>query len=157
MNMNEMEPHHIYDISSLDKAIAYKIQRLARLLRLHLVKFLQEAGADTTPEQWFILFRLYEQDGQSQGELADKDLQDHPNVTRMLDALEKRQLVVRRAAPFDRRKSLIFLTEAGRQLLAQILPLAIEERKKVLNGLTSQEINTFTDLLKKIEHNILND
>ncbi|MCL4296470.1 MAG: MarR family transcriptional regulator [Anaerolineae bacterium] len=152
-----MEPDYIYDISSLDKAIAYKIQRVARLLRLHLVKFLQDAGAETTPEQWFILFRLYEKDGQSQGELADKDLHDHPNVTRMLDALEKRHLVVRRADPQDRRKSLIFLTEAGHKLLAQILPRAIEERKKVLNGLTPQEISLFTDVLKKIETNVLKD
>ncbi|HXV44015.1 MAG TPA: MarR family transcriptional regulator [Anaerolineae bacterium] len=152
-----MEPDYIYDISSLDKAIAYKIQRTARLLRLHLTKFLQEAGTDTTPEQWFILFRLYEQDGQSQGELADKDLQDHPNVTRMLDALEKRNLVVRQADPHDRRKSLVFLTEAGKQLLAQLFPLAIEERKKVLNGLRPQEINLFTDVLRKIEINILSD
>lgn len=151
-----MEPDYIYDVSSLDKAIAYKIQRLARLLRLHLVKFLQEAGSEITPEQWFILFRLYEQEGQSQGELADKDLHDHPNVTRMLDALEKRHLLVRRADPHDRRKSLIFLTEAGKQLLAQVLPLTIEERKKVLNGLTSAEINLFTDILKKIENNLVN-
>lgn len=152
-----MEPDFIYDISSLDKAIAYKIQRTARLLRLHLTKFLQDAGAEITPEQWFILFRLYEQDGQSQGELADKDLHDHPNVTRMLDALEKRHLLVRRADPHDRRKSLIFLTDAGQQLLTQIIPLMIEERKKVLNGLTAQEINLFTDVLQKIEKNILAD
>lgn len=150
-----MEPDYIFDVSSLDKAIAYKIQRLARLLRLHLVKFLQEAGADITPEQWLILFRLHEQDGLSQGELADKDLHDHPNVTRMLDALEKRALVVRRPAPDDRRKSLIFLTDTGREILAQVLPKTIEERKKVLNGLTAQEINQFTDVLKKIEANIL--
>src|SRR5688572_15254749 len=105
-----MEPNHIYNLSSLDKAVAYKIQRTARLLRLHLIKFLQDAGTDITPEQWFILFRLHENEGQSQGELADKDLQDHPNITRMLDMLEKRQLVIRTADPQDRRKFLIFLT-----------------------------------------------
>ena len=152
-----MNPDHIFDTSSLDNAIAYKIQRLARLLRLHLTKFLQEAGADITPEQWFILFRLYEKDGQSQGELADKDLQDHPNVTRMLDALEKRNLVARRADPYDRRKSLIFLTEAGQQLLDQLLPLTIEERKKVLDGLTPTEITLFITVLARIEANVLKE
>jgi DNA-binding MarR family transcriptional regulator len=152
-----MNPDYIYDTSSLDNAIAYKIQRLARLLRLHLTKFLQQVGANITPEQWFILFRLYEKDGQSQGELADKDLQDHPNVTRMLDALEKRNLVVRRADAYDRRKSLIFLTEAGRQLLAQLMPLTIEERKKVLDGLTPAEITLFITGLARIEANVLKE
>jgi MarR family transcriptional regulator, transcriptional regulator for hemolysin len=151
-----MEPNHIYDLSSLDKAVAYKIQRTARLLRLHLIKFLQDAGTDITPEQWFILFRLHENEGQSQGELADKDLQDHPNITRMLDMLEKRQLVIRTADPQDRRKFLIFLTEAGKNLMTQIFPLAIEERKKVLHDLTPQDINLLTDILTKIENNILN-
>ncbi|MBI1882387.1 MAG: MarR family transcriptional regulator [Chloroflexi bacterium] len=148
---------YIYDTSSLDNAIAYKIQRMARLLRLHLIKFMQEVGAEITPEQWFILFRLHEKEGLSQGELADKDLQDHPNITRMLDALERRNLVVRMADPDDRRKSLIFLTEAGKTLMEQLLPLAIEERRKLFNGLTHQDINLFTDVLRKIESNILND
>jgi DNA-binding MarR family transcriptional regulator len=152
-----MNPDYIYDNTSLDKAVAYKIQRTARLLRLHLTKFMQQVGADITPEQWFILFRLYEKDGQSQGELADKDLQDHPNVTRMLDALEKRHLVVRQADPYDRRKSLIFLTDAGQHLLAYLLPLAIEERKKVLAGLTPAEISVFITVLTRIEANVLMD
>lgn len=151
------DSNYIYDTTSLDNAIAYKIQRAARLLRLHLTKFLQQAGADITPEQWFVLFRLHEQDGQAQAHLADRVLQDHPNVTRMLDALERRSLVVRTAAPDDRRKSLIFLTESGRTLLEQLLPLAIAERRKLFNGLTPQDINLFTDVLTKIEENILSD
>ena len=75
--------NRINDTSTLDKATAYSILRMSRLLRMDLSRTLQNAGVGITPEQWFILFRLYEQDGLSQSDLADKLLNDHPNITRL--------------------------------------------------------------------------
>jgi DNA-binding MarR family transcriptional regulator len=150
-----MEPRQISDTSSLDKATAYLIHRMARLLRFNLSKFFEQAGVEITPEQWFLLFRLHEKEGQAQAELADKSLNDHPNVTRMLDALEKRRLISRAADPEDRRKSLIFLTEEGRALMARLFPLAIEERRRVFRGLSQQELDLFEAILRRIEQNIL--
>jgi DNA-binding MarR family transcriptional regulator len=128
-----------------------------RLLRVHLIQLLERAGADITPEQMFILFRLHEKEGRSQTELADKVLNDHPNVTRLLDALEKRQLIARTADPEDRRKALIFLTEEGKELMARLFPVAVEERRRLLHGITQQELDLFEDILKRIEQNILDN
>ena len=149
-----MEPHQIRT-NNIDQATAYLIHRMARLLLVHLIQFFERAELDITPEQMFILFRLYEKEGQAQAELADKALNDHPNVTRLLDALEKRGLIVRRADSEDRRKSLIFLTEEGQALMARMVPLAIEERRRLFKGINQQELDLFEDILKRVEQNIL--
>ena len=146
---------HIHDLGSLDNATAYVIQRTARLLRFHLIKFFRDKGVDITPEQWFILFRLYEKDGQSQGQLADKDLNDHPNITRLLDALEKRGFVSRTADPQDRRKHLIYLTEHGRDFMEDLFPEVIATRQQIFNGLTQEDIDTLKATLAIIEQNVL--
>lgn len=148
------EPRQIHT-RNLEEATAYLIHRTDRLLRIHLINFFEKVGVEITPEQMFIMFRLYRQEGQSQAELADKILNDHPNVTRMLDALEKRGLVTRTADPEDRRKYLIFFTEAGKALMNRLAPLAIEERRRLFQGLSQQELDAFEAVLKRIEQNIL--
>jgi MarR family transcriptional regulator, transcriptional regulator for hemolysin len=149
-----MEPRQIRT-NNIDQATAYLIHRMARLLRVHLIQFFEREGLEITPEQMFILFKLYEKEGQPQAELADKALNDHPNVTRLLDALEKHSLIARRADPEDRRKSLIFLTEESQALMARLLPLAIEERRRLFKGITQQELDLFENVLKRVEQNIL--
>lgn len=145
---------HIHDTSSLDKATAYRIHRTARMLRVHLNKTFQKLGLDISMEQWFILFRLYERSGQSQSELADKDLNDHPNITRMIDALEKRQLVKREADPDDRRRHLISLTEEGQQLMLDMMPVVVEVREQVFGGIPQSDIDFVIATLDKIEANL---
>lgn len=145
---------HINDTTTLDHATAYIIYRSARLLRYHLNSFLQRAEVNISVEQWFILFRLHEQDGRSQSELADQKLGDYPNITRLVDGLQKRGLVSRQRDAQDRRKQLIYLTSAGQELLSILLPLVVEERKKVFAGISDEEIAQLADVLKRIENNL---
>jgi DNA-binding MarR family transcriptional regulator len=149
-----MQPDYITDTSTLDHAIAYIIQRTSRLLRFNLAKFFERTGANISPEHWFLLFRLYERPGQAQGELADRELNDHPNITRLLDALERRGLVARTPDPNDRRRSLVALTAAGEQLMHDLLPLVVAERKRIFGSLTPAETQALVAALKKIEHNL---
>jgi len=114
-------------------------------------------GAPISPEQWFLLFRLYERPGQAQSDLADRDLQDHPNITRLVDALEQRALVERTPDPDDRRRSLVSLTAAGRQLMESLLPQVVAERRRIFRGLSATELETLVTLLHTIERNLLAD
>lgn len=146
------ESNHITDTSSLENATAYILQRTSRLLRFYLSKFMAEYGI--SPEQWFILFKLHERPGRSQTELADPNLNDHPNITRMVDALQKNGLVVRTADPNDRRRHLLFLTTAGQELVDQILPHVVQERASIFAGIEQSEIDGMLSVLKRIEENL---
>jgi MarR family transcriptional regulator, transcriptional regulator for hemolysin len=146
--------NRLSDTTTLDKATAYVILRLGRLLRNDLSRTLINAGVEITPEQWFILFRLYEQAGLSQSDLADKVLHDHPNITRMIDALEARVLIRRDNDPEDRRRYVLQLSDAGRQLVEQLFPLVIARRQQLFRGLDEQAIEHLHATLKVIEQNL---
>lgn len=144
--------NHLTDLSSIEKATAYVVQRTARLLRFHLAKFLSEYGV--SPEQWVILFKLYEKPGLSQNQLADPNLNDHPNITRLVDGLQKNGLVVRTQDPNDRRRHLLYLTEEGRKLMEELLPKVIEQRQSIFAGIPDFEIERLVSTLGQIESNL---
>ncbi len=147
--------NRINDTNTLDKATAYIILRMGRLLRMDLSRTLQNAGVGITPEQWFILFRLYEQDGLSQSELADKLLNDHPNITRLVDALEAGAYIRRDSDPEDRRRYVLRLTTAGRQVVENLFPSVIKRRQQLFKGLDEQMIEQLHATLKVIEQNLV--
>ena len=144
------------DISTIDKATAYQVHKTSRMLRVHLMSFFKRHGYDLSPEQWFILFKIHEKEGQPQTDLTDKELADYPNVTRLLDALEKKKFIERRPDPEDRRKSLIFLQDEGKKFLETILQELPAERRRVYSGVTEEEMESFNRVLNIIQNNISN-
>ena len=81
-------------------------------------------------------------------ELADALLCDASNVTGIIDRLEARGLVERRAAPDDRRVKLLCLTKAGESLRARVRE-RIEVPPPELAALSAQEQRELRDLLER--------
>jgi DNA-binding MarR family transcriptional regulator len=125
---------------TLDNSLGFIINRTALRLKQELHQAFKKNGYDITPEQWAILNRLWEQEGLSQVELADKTFKDKPNVTRMLDVLERRQLLFRRRDENDRRAFKVYLTEEGKQLKEKLIPLAVEVLERGQKNLTKEDI-----------------
>src|SRR5881628_1323502 len=86
-------------------AIARRLQR----------KF-NQSGINLTIEQWSVLYHLWKQDGASQQELCNATFRDKPSITRLIDNLEKLNLVKRVASENDRRINLIYLTKQAQKL-----------------------------------------
>ena len=74
-------------------------------------EFQTERGLRITIEQWSVLYHLWKQDGLSQQELCNATFRDKPSITRLVDNLEKLQLVKRVASEDDRRINRICLTK----------------------------------------------
>ena len=74
--------------------------------------------------------------------------------TRTIDRLLEKGFVNRKVGEKDRRKLLIELTPKGKKLLVDIDKENLEITKKMLNGLSDEEIETFKDILFKIGENI---
>ncbi|MGD8563983.1 MAG: MarR family transcriptional regulator [Desulfarculaceae bacterium] len=145
----------IHETYSPEDTASDLIYRVGRLLRLRASQFLKSQGLDITPEQWGLLLKVTAHPGQTQGELADENLNDHPNITRMLDALAKRGLLERRPDPQDRRSFLIYATEKGKALQDRILPEIIEAKGRFYQGLNQTDIASLRDQLRLIEQNLL--
>ena len=73
--------------------------------------------------QWHFLRALWEEDGMTQRELSHRVGMMEPTTVTALNGMERRGLVKRVRNPRDRRKLNVYLTETGRGLKAQLLPL----------------------------------
>jgi DNA-binding MarR family transcriptional regulator len=135
-------------------SLGYLIYRTALALKTALQRDFKENGYEITGEQWAIIRHLWEEDGLSQREIAEKTYKDKPNITRMLDALEQKRLIFRQPDPRDRRKYCIYLTKEGRHLHERLFPLVQNLRQKFTQNLPPGDIEVLKDTLNKIYQNI---
>lgn len=91
---------------------------LARLIRTEADRRARAHGM--TRAQWTLLIRLEAQPGILQKELAEILEVEPITVARLVDRLEARGMVERRADPGDRRCWRLHLTEAARPLLGYV-------------------------------------
>ena len=88
--------------------------------------------------------------GISQQDLA-KRLGIHPSrLVAILDNLERRELVERRANAEDRRLYSLHLTKAGEETLEQVGQVARQHQQAICSGLTNDERDQLTTLLRRI-------
>ena len=105
---------------------------------------------DLAPADAGILRLLRVAAGLSQQELATK-LTIHPSrLVAILDKLEKRGFVERRANPEDRRLYSLHLTKSGDEGLGAIRKVAQEHQDALLSTLSSEERETLATLLTRI-------
>ncbi len=139
---------------SIEKSIGFFIYRTALVMKSALQRTLKNKGFNITAEQWAILRVLWEEEGLSQKEIGDRLFKDKPNVTRIVDALEKKRLVFRQAVYNDRRKYALYLTKEGKKLQAELLPTAQQMQEKATNSLTKSDLETLQNLLNIIYGNL---
>jgi MarR family transcriptional regulator, 2-MHQ and catechol-resistance regulon repressor len=104
---------------------------------------------DLTPGQFGILETLLHLGPLCQRELAQKLLVTGGNITFLVDNLEKRGWVRRRAGR-DRRMSLVELTANGRRVIEKIFPQHAADVAQMMGHLTSAEQETLRRLCRKL-------
>ncbi len=147
-------PYSVHESQRLEEAVAYRIHRANRLLLTHLSRFLQMNDQDLTPEKWFVLARIYQEQPVRQVELTEPTLEDAPNVSRLVESLVTSNLVERTFDPADRRRRILMVTERGREICRDLVNLAVIERRKVFDGFTEGDIAALVGALDRIEANL---
>lgn len=124
---------------------------LAQLGAHAAAQFAERLGVlDLTPADAGILRLLRAQAGLSQQELA-ASLRIHPSrLVAILDNLEKRGLVERRANPGDRRLYSLHLAQAGGEALEKIGGIARTHQDALLAAITAEERRTLAALLLRV-------
>lgn len=108
---------------------------------------------EISPEQWTILLALWEKDGVTQQDLCNATFKDKPSMTRLIDNMERQNLVVRIASKSDRRTNLVYLTRQGRELEDRARNVANRTLKEALTGVTTEELRISQEVLRKIFSN----
>lgn len=109
-------------------------------------------GYDITPPQFGLLRFLWEEDGITQVELSNRSQIDRTTIGGLIDRLEQSGLLQRRPHPDDRRAHLICLTEAGRKLEQELMPLGDEVQRRILATLTPDEVQALLSILQKLRN-----
>lgn len=137
-----------------DEVFNILVGKISTAINRTFLRTFANEGIEITTEQWSVLACLWEKDKVTQQTLCTLTAKDKPSMTRLIDKLEKRNLVTRVADHSDRRINLIHLTEAGAALKAKATELVQSIAQKTLNNITEDELNTCRVALKKIMANL---
>ncbi|MCU7726245.1 MarR family transcriptional regulator [Actinoplanes sp. KI2] len=105
---------------------------------------------DLSVAQFASLLMLEEVPGLSVADVARKVSTARQSANEMLGGLERAGLVERRPHPSDRRTQQIFLTDAGRQRLAEAVPTVQAVEARLAAGFTADEIAVVNAWLQKM-------
>src|SRR5277367_3374839 len=124
----------------LKRRLVAQLVESSRLLRNFIDHRAKSRG--TTRAQWIVLFRLREQEGLSQVDLADVLELQPISLVRLLDRLVEHGLLERQTDPRDRRANRLFLTPAGRQLVDDLDSLRDSLATDVLQDVSTEALQT---------------
>ncbi|MFJ8237054.1 MarR family winged helix-turn-helix transcriptional regulator [Ureibacillus sp. NPDC094379] len=100
--------------------------------------------------EFAVLELLYHKGDQPIQVIGKKILIASSSITYVVDKLEEKNYVTRRACPTDRRVTYAGITENGKELMDKIFPEHVEKIEEIFEKLSDQEVSTLIDFLKKI-------
>ena len=136
----------------LKRQLIAQLVESSRLLRNFIDHRAKSRG--TTRAQWIVLFRLREQEGLSQVDLADVLELQPISLVRLLDRLVEHGLLERRHDPKDRRANRLFLTASGRQLVDDLDSLRDAIATDVIHDMPAETVETTLHALRDIKDRI---
>ncbi|MEM9561093.1 MAG: MarR family winged helix-turn-helix transcriptional regulator [Actinomycetota bacterium] len=134
----------------------FGIHRLSFSLRKELSQRFTTAGYSVSPEEWAVLLVLWSRSPQTPGGLSDETIRDPTTVTRLIDRMVKKDLVVRSEDPNDRRRSNISLAPRGTELEHELVPIAFELIAQATAGIPPEDLETVQRTLGLLQQNLLN-
>lgn len=140
-----------YDVNS---SIGFLTITANRLMSAYFRKRLMESGIDLTAEQWGVLAQLWNQGTVSQDELAHLLCVDKSSLSRVLNVMERKGLVIRRRDPGDARRKILYSTPDAERLKTECKAVAENSMTDVLRGISGDEHDICAKVLRQIKDNI---
>jgi MarR family transcriptional regulator, organic hydroperoxide resistance regulator len=129
----------------LEESISLSLVRLCKAQRQQSEIQCQEIGLHAGQD--LVILRLVEQDGLSQSSLAAVLGVEIATVAKMVQRMEKEELVIRRQDAEDARISRVYLTEKGRSLGEPVLHIWQDIDARFVQGMSHAEQLLFHRLL----------
>ena len=109
---------------------------------------------DLTVEQLQVMKQADLYDGLAQHNLSSLTGKSPANMTRILDRLEKKNRIIRKLNPNDRRSILVFLTKEGESLKDEVINLFAGLRAELIQGIDNEKQQVAIEVLRAIRNNI---
>lgn len=129
--------------------IGYLISDVARLMRASFDRRVRQIGL--TRAQWQVLSLLHHRPGASQTELAEMLEVERATAGRMVDRLERKNWVERRADATDRRINRLYLTAEARDVQSDMGRIAEDMMDDAMASLGSNEREFLADMMERMK------
>jgi DNA-binding MarR family transcriptional regulator len=135
------------DFENLEQEVFLDLQRTADALMRDVELLLKPAGLSSTQYNVLRILRGAGQDGLPCGEVGQRMITHDPDMTRLLDRLEKRGLIARSRQKADRRVVRASITPAAMHLLAQLDEPVVQLHRGQLSHLGERKLRMLNKLL----------
>lgn len=127
----------------------YRFIRVIKKIFQHLDE--PAEGFDISRAQFDLLMTVAFEEGLSQQMCASQMMVTKGNITQHIDRLEERGLIRR-----DKhgRANWLYLTEAGREVVAQIMPAHDKQVKEILAVFSREELRDFQAVLRRLDRRL---
>lgn len=105
---------------------------------------------DLSVPQWRVMAVLGRYEPISANEVCDRTVMDKVAVSRAVQAMLRRGLVERTVDASDRRRSALRLSKRGRAIHNEIVPLALDYERRLLETMTAEERSALDLLLDRL-------
>lgn len=124
---------------------------VVRVVRARMDRALQRSGLRLG--QYQVLRHLWDDDGLTPREIADRLTVEMPTVTRTVQRMVRDGFVERQAHPDDARSVRIYLTKRGLELRTQLAETVAEQTGRAMRDFTAEERAAFVAMLERISEN----
>jgi len=136
--------------SPRDHSLGAQMAIALQLMRKKHQQALSKIGVKVTLEQLAVLEVLSIRGDMNMSKLSVATWKQNANITRMVDKLEKLDLVKRMAVKDDRRANLVRITQEGKQIFEEVIALMVDVNKENLSCISEEEEASALGVIKKI-------
>ena len=133
----------------LEKFLPYRLSVLSHTISANIARVYEKRFGVSIPE-WRVIAILGRFPGLSAVEVADRTLMDKVAVSRAVTKLIKNGRIDRQFADADRRRSILNLSEEGRNVHNEIAPLALQFERELLQDISEEDYEIFNSILERL-------
>ena len=130
------------------------IGKTAKITGAYANDKLVEHNISLTKTQLIVLKNLDPLEGISQNDLAYITERDKTSLTRLIKTMEKKQLLYRTNSEADKRINFIHMTDLGKDLLKQAMPVIENIEQEIIRGISSKDIDLAIKILRQVQANV---
>lgn len=138
----------------LKKKVITTLLTTGLLTKVYSMQKFAEEKLELTPIQFLVLGFIVNHDGLYQRQISEFLVKDRPNITRIINILEKNELVKRVSDKSSRKVFKIYATEKGIKTENSMAPTMIGIREDVTEGISKEEIELCMNILVRIQNNL---
>lgn len=137
----------------LNATFFYVLEKSIKSYRQMAQRTISDEFGSITVDQLLVLQTMKDQPELTQQQIAVAVFKDFASITRIIDLLVRKGFLKRSDHPTDRRRFELTLTADGEDLLEQVRPRILKNRRIALEGIEEQELAIARKVLARIVEN----